>query len=109
MERIQRYNLTNGGTVDIEIEEVKKKGGGAVGTGVGKKIKESTENFKDVLDVIPSLTEDIHSSIIAKQSTASEVQVEFGFKFGVDMGIIIAKSSAEANFKVSIKWKMDDN
>lgn len=108
MPKIQRYKLDNGGIINIEIEESKKKGAGAVGTGVGDKLKATTNNFKDALETIPSLTDEIHAAIVEKQTLASEIQVEFGFKFGVDMGVIIAKSSAEANFKVSVKWKLDD-
>lgn len=56
---------------------------------------------------IPELADDTHAAIVATQRSASEVQVEFGFKVGIDTGIVIAKSSAEANFKVSITWEKD--
>lgn len=109
MTTLQRYQLENGGIIDIEIDELQKRNGsGAVGTGGGNKLANTADKFKEAMRIIPSVTDDIHAAIIEKQILASEIQVEFGFKFGVDMGVIIAKSSAEANFKISVKWKLDD-
>ncbi|WP_088260118.1 CU044_2847 family protein [Fimbriiglobus ruber] len=35
----------------------------------------------------------------------SEVAIEFGIKVSVESGVIVASAEAEANFKVSLKWK----
>jgi hypothetical protein len=108
MSKIQPYSLSNGGIVDIEVEDTDtRRGAGPVGTGIGEKMKKSSETLREALATIPELADDIHAAIVEKQRSASEVQVEFGFKVGMDTGIIIAKSSAEANFKVSIKWEKD--
>jgi len=109
MTNLQRYHLKNGEIIEIEIEESqKRRGAGAVGTGVGKKLKQTTKSLKEALETLPSLADEIHAAIVEKQILASEIKVEFGFKFGADMGVIVAKSSAEANFKVNIKWKLDN-
>lgn len=102
MTHLKPFQLSNGSVVEIEIEEQERYGAGAVGA--GGKLKQTAETLKEALAGVPEIAEDIYSTVSERLSSADEIQVEFGLKLGVDMGIIVAKSSAEANFKISVKW-----
>jgi hypothetical protein len=105
MVQYQRFQLANGGVVDIEVANQEVfQGADAVGVGIGTKLVESTKNLSDVLKAIPAMASEMHDAIVDDLASANEVCIEFGFKFGADMSLIVAKSTAEANFKISIKW-----
>ena len=105
MAQFQRFQLANGGVVDIEVDDRETfQGADAVGAGIGTKLVESTKHLRDVLSAIPAMASEMHDAIIEDLASANEVCIEFGFKFGADMSLIVAKSTAEANFKISIKW-----
>jgi hypothetical protein len=42
---------------------------------------------------------------ITKINSPDEASVEFGLKLGTKFGIVVASGDAEANLKVSLKWK----
>ncbi|MBV9164033.1 MAG: hypothetical protein JO281_21365 [Pseudonocardiales bacterium] len=53
-------------------------------------------------DVKPSLTKIVG---VLQEMTPEEMTVEFGMKMGGETGVIIAKGTAEVNFKVTMSWK----
>jgi len=42
---------------------------------------------------------------VLREMAPGEMTVEFGMKMGGETGVIIAKGTGEANFKVSMSWK----
>jgi hypothetical protein len=50
----------------------------------------------------PALTELVEA---LKDSRPDSFCVEFGVKIGGETGVIIAKGTAEVNFKISMEWK----
>lgn len=47
---VQQYQLSNGGIVDIEVEDsATKKGPGPAGAGIRDKLKKSSETLQDAL------------------------------------------------------------
>lgn len=53
-------------------------------------------------DLKPSLTKVVG---VLREMTPGEMTVEFGVKMGGETGVIIAKGTAEVNFKVTMSWK----
>lgn len=54
-------------------------------------------------DLKPSLTKVIGA---LREMAPGEVKVEFGMKIGGETGVIIAKGTAEVNFKVTMSWSV---
>jgi hypothetical protein len=52
-------------------------------------------------DIKPSLSKIVD---VLREMTPGEVTVEFGLKMGGETGVIIAKGTAEVNFKVTMSW-----
>ena len=106
MTQLHRYKLKKDCFVDIEVDtDEARKGTGAVSTSLSTRIKETQTELSDLLKTVPIIASDIKQSLESIIDHTDELSIEFGFKIGADMGIIIAKSNAEAHFKVNIKWK----
>jgi Trypsin-co-occurring domain 1 len=56
-------------------------------------------------DLKPSLTKVVG---VLREMAPGKVTVEFGVKMGGETGVIIAKGTAEVNFKVTMSWKADE-
>jgi hypothetical protein len=65
----------------------------------------STERFNQSLNLIENITDSFVNKIDSLQNAPAEFEVEFGIVFKADLGAIVAKTSAEANFKITLKWK----
>ena len=62
--------------------------------------------FTDVQELIVTVCTGLHDAI-AKIPKPEVVEVEFGVKLGGEGGLpMVAKASAEANFKIKIVWKI---
>ncbi|WP_410582709.1 CU044_2847 family protein [Amycolatopsis sp. lyj-108] len=51
--------------------------------------------------VKPSL---VKVAALVKELAPSETKLEFGLKMGGETGVIVAKGTAEANFKLTLVW-----
>lgn len=105
MNVLQRFTLSDGSTVCIEGEEL-RGGGGPVG--VSDQVTEAGRTLGDALKSLPALIREVHESVLSRLTAPAQVQIEFGAKISGEVGVIVAKSQAEANFKVSVTWKPAD-
>ncbi|MGH3771709.1 MAG: CU044_2847 family protein [Pseudonocardiaceae bacterium] len=69
----------------------------------GKVAARALTTLEDALaGVTPSLTKIVE---VLREIAPAETTVEFGLKMGGETGMIIAKGTAEVNFKVTMSWK----
>jgi hypothetical protein len=69
----------------------------------GKVAARASTTLEDALAVLkPSLAKVVHA---LREIAPDETTVEFGLKMGGETGMIIAKGTAEVNFKVTMSWK----
>lgn len=69
----------------------------------GKVAARARTTLEDALaDLKPSLAKVVH---VLREIAPDETTVEFGLKMGGETGMIIAKGTAEVNFKVTMSWK----
>lgn len=89
------------GKVVIESNDV-ASGTGPVSS--GGSVSNTEKEFAGVLGQLDRILPSIKQSIRDKLDDASEVKVEFGIKLAGKLGIVIASSNVEANFKISVTW-----
>lgn len=65
---------------------------------------EARLTFEKALDKIHSATESAVAKLRNLSEKPDEVTMEFGFNLSAEFGAIIASTSAEANYKVTITW-----
>src|SRR5271170_477349 len=101
MPQLLKYSLSNNMSIAIEGEDI-RPGGGPVA--VMDRFKDTGKGFRDVLSTLPLLLQDVKESVLNNVPSPSEVSVEFGAKVGGEVGLIISKGNAEANFKIKVTW-----
>lgn len=65
---------------------------------------EASERFDSAISRLRPAAEKVLDAF-RELNTPSEIQLEFGVKFGAKAGAIIASADSEATFKVSLKWQ----
>ena len=105
--RYYEFSLDEKSKVIVETEEPVARGGSAVAA-KGQLVEDTRKTFAETVAKIPAIINPIREQIAKSVSSADSVQIEFGLKLSGEFGIIVAKSQAEANFKISFVWKGAD-
>jgi hypothetical protein len=103
MMNLQRYILPGNQSVLIEVEDGQPSGG--VPVAITDRLRDTGKTLTEALSALPPLLLEVKNTVLEKLSSPSEVTVEFGAKIGGEVGLIVSKSQAEANFKIKITWK----
>lgn len=89
---------------DNESIKVEVSSQGLVRAGAGEVIGRATERFDEAVAQIVRMGE---AAIRRARDTAAPpdaIDVELGIKLTAKTGFVIAESTGEANFKVTLKW-----
>ena len=58
-----------------------------------------------LVEALANLKPSLHKVVdLLKELSPAETVVEFGLKMGGETGVIVAKGTAEVNFKVTMSW-----
>lgn len=106
MQNLKKYELGNGETILIELQDDSIQGSQTAG--LGDKFVKSVSSISELCKPVTQLVVELRDSISQKLLGSDEIVLEFGIKVGVDAGVIIAKSQIEGNFKITVKWKNDN-
>jgi hypothetical protein len=77
----------------------------ALASNRGRIVATATVSLEEALDRLQPTVRALAERL--RQAGPDEVTVEFGIKLGGETGLILAKGTAEVNFKVSMSWKAD--
>jgi hypothetical protein len=104
MKRYIEYEIEEGKSAVIEIEDTKGLVPAAAPGGV---IAKSKQSFDQALDTIGPIAGKLLNRLKEIPKTPDQINLEFGLKLGFQTGVVIASGNGEANFKVSLTWKKD--
>lgn len=117
MEKSKVYYIgSSNGAIKVEVEENLKTAqktedidiGLGVGTEevskVGETLDYAAAKFDEVSIQINTIAHNIYNSILEKDFSPNEVEIEFGIKIGGEAGVFVAKSTLDANLQVKLKW-----
>ena len=106
MKRFVAFKLADGSTIVVEVDEPEPLGGSVRAARSPKDLlDEAKHSFDEALQKIQVATESAITSLRNLSQKPDEITMEFGFNFSAEFGAIIAKASAEANYKVTLNWK----
>jgi hypothetical protein len=105
MKNYIEYEIEEGKSVVIEIEETDEE---LVPASLGDKIAKAQQNFDQALETIGPIAGKLLTHLKEIPKTPDQIAIEFGLKLGFNAGVVIASGSSEANFKVSLTWKKDN-
>jgi hypothetical protein len=105
MTQLGESRLAQGGSVVVEMDRDNEAGKVATRSDrQGAIAAQAGRTFEDAVDgVLPAI-----GAIVDRVRTAAgateEITVQFGVKMSADVGAIIARTSGEANFSISVRW-----
>lgn len=102
MERLLALELADGGTVYIDVED----SSAPITRGVhqGALVTEAGETLERALSQLGPVVRGIVSQIRNVADAPDELEVEFNIRFSADASLIIARSGAEATFRIALRW-----
>lgn len=106
MPQLVEFPLEGGGSVFVEVDEVRSPDGavrrGLSPTDLVAKADETVEAaFARVKPAATALVTALRDLVDAPD----EIQLTFGIRLSGEVGAVIAKTSADANFEVQMSWK----
>ena len=103
MKQLVEFQLDDNSTIVVEVDEPETEGA-IRATGPDEVVRKSLHSFDDAMDKIHAATENAITKLRNLSTGPDEITMEFGFNFSGEFGAIIAKASAEANYKVTLTW-----
>jgi len=105
MRRLIEFPLEDGSRVVAEVDEPDARASIKRGDRLQESVEKAGQTFEAALDQIKPAAAVLISKFRAIHDAPAEVQVEFGLKLSAAAGALIASTSAEANFRVTLTWK----
>jgi len=103
MNKLIEFNVA-GGTVVVESQEA-TTGGVVRGAALAHMAEKAGKSLGDSLAVIRPLAEAALAMCDGLVPVPENAELEFGVKFDIELGAVIAKSSVEGNLRVKLLWK----
>lgn len=105
MKRLIEFPLEDGGSIVVE-SHVMEPAEGMVRAGRPVEIAtKASQTFEDAFEKIKPAATAIITKLRSLSDPPDEMEVEFGVKMNAEVGVFIAAVGAEANYKVTLKWK----
>ena len=105
MSQLVKMDLADGGSVLVEVADTST--GRPVTRGGGRTeelVTTASASLEQALDGLGPVVKGVVSRLREAADWPDEVNVEFAIKLSADANVIIAKTSGEANFKISMTW-----
>ena len=99
---------TNDGPVVIEVD-AGDPGFKSISRKPGEEIIDVKERFEDALDKVRAAAVSALQAFRDKSLAPDEVSLEFGVKFSVTCGAVIARTSGEGNLTVRLTWASEQS
>jgi len=99
---IIEFPLDDGAVVAVEIAEPEE---GLAPAGLGETVARAKRSLNQALAVIHPVSQSVLEKIKALSEPPDEVKVEFGLKLHAEVGAVLAASSTEAHYRVTLTWK----
>jgi hypothetical protein len=106
MSELVSFPTDDGSSILVEVDA---PGGGRVTRG-GRSVDaviDAGSSLDHALAGLGPAIKGIVAQLRAAADWPDEVEIEFGVKLSVDANAIIARTGAEANFTISLKWSRD--
>lgn len=105
--KLVEFDVGDGQTVLIEVEDVPSKGVKPVAIAPGEIAAKAKQSFEDSLQTIAPTVNAIHRRLSNLTQPADEVEVKFSVKLSGEVGAVVTKLGGEANYEITLKWKGD--
>jgi len=112
MRRLVEFPLEGGGTVVVDVDErdgwpssETVRGDVTRGLGAHEMVARTGETFEAAFARIRPAAMAAIGSLRTLSDRPQEIEIEFGIQLSAEIGAIVAHTAAEANFRVTLRWK----
>lgn len=105
MKRLVEFPLEAGGAVIVEVEEAELEAGVVRASRPGEIAARAAQTFEAALEKIKPAASAIIAKLRSLSDPPDEMEVEFGLKLSAEAGAVVASSSIQAHYTVTLKWK----
>ena len=105
MKRLIEFDLEDGGSILVEVEE--PEGAVVPAARAGGVPEKARQTFEAALEKIKPAAGTIIAKLRGLSDPPDEVGVEFGLKLSAEAGAFVASAGTEANYKVTLTWKRE--
>jgi Trypsin-co-occurring domain 1 len=95
--------LRSGDVIAVEVDD--QDAGIVRAARPGEVIATATSSFEAALERLQPMAQTLVDKLGNLAERPDEMGIEFGMKLNVDAGLVIARTSGEANFKVTLQWR----
>ena len=103
MSQLVRMDLADGGSVLVEVADT-NSGPITRGGRAEELVTDAGATLDSALDQLGPVVKGVVGRLREAADWPDEVAVEFSIKLSADANVIIARTSGEANFKISMQW-----
>ena len=111
MPRLVEFPLREGGTVVVEVDDAASTNGpGLINGGVRRGLSpaelvgRADQTVEAALGRVRPAAVAVVDALRGMADAPDEVEVTFGIRLSGEVGAVIAKTAAEANFEVKLRW-----
>lgn len=104
MARLVAVPLESGEPLVIETDD-SEEGGVVRAARPGESFATATQSFETALERFRPMAEVVVSKLSGLAQPPSGLVVEFGIKLSAQAGLVVAQTSGESNFKVTLEWR----
>lgn len=106
LDRLTEFTLEDGSSVIVQTLEPATAQEGVDEIGRADELaKKASQTLEKSIDDIRPAIEAVSAKIREMAKSANEVQLQFGITLSGELGGVVAKAGAEANFAVTLTWK----
>ena len=108
MAKLVRFDVGNGETVLIEVDEVADLNPEViepVSRVPGEIAAQARQTFSEAIDDIAPMVRTLKGRLNALTDPADEVEVKFSVKLSGEIGAVVTKVGGEATYEITLKWK----
>lgn len=102
------FPLKNGKSVWVETELSSKGEYGAEDVSLRSATEVAARTFEDAMETARNVAESVIGKLTNLSKSPQEINVEFNLKLNSKIGAIVSSAGAEANFKVTLKWRQEN-
>lgn len=108
MKHFVEFKMEDGSAIIFEVDEPETGGTTHASRRPGEIAEEAKETFEQALSKIRPATEKVIKTLRGLAQKPDEIEMEFGFSMSAAAGVVIASASAGANYKVTLRWKQEE-
>lgn len=105
MTKLVEFDVGDGQTVLIEVEEVKSEEIEPVSKSPGELAAKARKTLSEALDGIEPMVRTMKRRLNALTDPEDEVEVKFAVKLSAEIDAVVTKLGSEATYEITLKWK----